>query len=139
MYILHGSWRTPPQGDKDGDSAFILWAETSQVSDQAEREPARHPFAASARDLKRAWSELSPLAGDLLKRDAKESFSTLLLPSTREGPQPSLPILRDDEETPPQGKVKLAPWRVDAASVLPRDILGLLANLPPEEDTTPGV
>src|SRR5512135_7625 len=114
MHILHGSWGTPRTGNKDDRSAFILWAETSQISGARERAAARHPFAASARELKHAWSDLSPLAGDLLKRDSRESTATLLLPTTSEGPQPSLAVLRNDGESPPRGKIKLAPWRVDA-------------------------
>ncbi len=155
MYVLHGSWRLSHPGDDD--ASFILWAETSTKQDDAQkrrstpgarRAAARHPFSAYARDLTRVWRELSPALGELFTRNVKASSAVVLLPapdsqglrpSARPVPQLSTPLLHEDGETSTAGKLLLTPWRVDTLSILPRDILALLANLPSEEDAAPGV
>ncbi|MEW5720369.1 MAG: DEAD/DEAH box helicase, partial [Chloroflexota bacterium] len=93
----------------------------------------QHPFAASTRDLRAALKDSSPQIGDLLRRGAQESAITLLLPSTRTAPQPSLEILRDENATSGTLRVTLAAWQVDALTIAPQDALDLLASLPSDD------
>ncbi len=128
MRILHGSWLT---NFADGVRVFALWAETRETrTDTRARE---HPFALSAHDLHRALQDTAPSVGDVLRRGAQETALTLVLPSTRDAPQPSLAILRATEATA-RDKVALAAWRADALTIAPRDTLDLLASLPTDDE-----
>ena len=137
MHLLHGSWF---RNFSDVRGAFALWAETSETRTNAHahtcpggRCQGQHPFAASARDLRAALKDSSPQISDLLRRDVKESAVTLLLPSTRTAPRPSLEILRDENAI--SGKITLAAWQADALTFAPHDALNLLASLPSQEET----
>ena len=138
MRILHGSWLSSDDSERDGE--FALWAEARQTRATSEtHDVARphHPFAATARDLRNALKDLSPSLGSLLKREARESTVTLLLPSTRAAPQSSSALLRDEDTSP--GKLTLSPWQADALGVAPRTALEFLAGLPSDEETIPGI
>ncbi len=127
MHICHGSWLT---NFSDNDRAFALWAETSET--RADVRAHQHPFAVSARDLRHAL-KAAPSISDVLRRDAKETTVALLLPSTRNAPQPSLAILRATESAA-QEKISLAEWRTNALTFTPNDALDLLASLPSDEE-----
>ena len=125
MHVLHGSWLTNFSDDR---GAFALWAETNETRTNARGH--QHPFVISARDLRTMLKDSSPQIGDLLRRDVKESAVTLLLPSSRNAPQPSLEILRDESATSGTLRVTLAAWQADALTIAPQDTLDLLASLP---------
>jgi SNF2 family DNA or RNA helicase len=128
LRILHGSWLT---NDSD-DRAFALWAETNATRTDAHAR--QHPFTASTCDLRAALKDSSPQIGDFLRRGVQETAITLSLPSTRTAPQPSLAILRDEDESTARDKVALAAWRADALTIAPQDTLDLLASLPSDEE-----
>jgi hypothetical protein len=131
MQIFHGSWLA---NDSD-DRTFALWAEMRQAHEtRADARARQHPFAASTRDLRAALKDSSPQIGDLLRRGVQETAITLLLPSTRTAPQPSLAILRDEGESTARDKVALAQWRADVLTIAPQDTLDLLASLPSDEE-----
>jgi SNF2 family DNA or RNA helicase len=139
LRLLHGSWLTN-FGDDRG--AFALWAETNETRADADthtcssgRCHGQHPFVASVRDLRAALKDSSPQIGDLLSRDVKESAITLLLPSTRTAPQPSLEILRNENAPSGMLRVTLAQWCADALTFAPHNALDLLVSLPSDEET----
>jgi len=145
MQVLHGSWLMSSR-HTDKNTGFILWAETSELAAEpvrsaghrAARRVEAHPFAVSASALRRAWLDLGQSVGDTLRRDAEEFSVVVWLPSTRDGPAASARLVRD-ENSGRHGKLHLAPWSVEALRVRPRGILGLLAGLPAEDDTRPGI
>jgi len=145
MHILHGTWLNGKYTDED--SGFVLWAETSEerparkASRPSTRRAKPHPFALSSDLLRRTWLDLSPSADVTLgvKTDANESVVVVQLPSTARGPQASPGLLREAEAGKGAGKLKLAPWQVDALVVPAVDVPGLLIGLPSEDDTTPGI
>jgi hypothetical protein len=150
MHILHGTWLNSKYTDKD--SGFVLWAETGEeqpvrkASRPSPKRVKRHPFALSVEALRRAWLDLLPATDETLgvKTDANESIVVVQLPSTARGPlvlkpQASPGLLREAEAGKGAGKLKLAPWQVDALIVPPADVPGQLIGLPSEDDTTPGI
>ena len=141
MHVLHGTWL--PGDFVKADGGFSLWAETSESARaRARRAPNRspraHPFALPAKTLRRAWLNLMPGFDGLLKTDATEATAIARLPSTRGRPQASPGLLLDEENDKPS-KLQLAHWRIDALIVPPVDAPALLAALPSEDDTTPGI
>ena len=144
MHILHGTWLN--SGYTDKGSGFVLWAETGEArpahkAGRPSTKPVKpHPFALSVEALRRAWLDLLPSADETLgvKTDANESIVVVQLPSTARGPQASPGLLREAEAGKEAGKLKLAPWQVDALVVPPADVPGLLIGLPSDDDTTPG-
>jgi SNF2 family DNA or RNA helicase len=141
MHVLHGTWL--PGDFVKADSSFVLWAETGESASPparraANRSPRPHPFALPAKTLRRAWLKLMPGFDGLLNTDAKEATAIAQLPSARGRPQasPSLPL---DAESDHPTKLQLLDWKVDALIVPPVDAPALLAALPSEDDTTPGI
>ncbi len=143
MYILHGSWL--PGGHDDKDSGFLLWAETSRPVAGSETDPAptlprgvhRHPFAAAGQALRRVARDLDISATTL--RSSKPANVIVRLPSTRSGPQASPGLHMEKAESARQARLTLASWQVDALAFLAQECLGLLASLPGEDDTPPGI
>jgi SNF2 family DNA or RNA helicase len=140
MYILHGSWSlSKPTDNRRG---FILWAETSagdaEAARVAETRGRAHPFSASTHALRRAARELIPTADGLLQREAQAATTRVWLPSTREAPQASPGLPREEKERP-EAKYGLAAWLVEALLVPPEAAPGLLIALPSADDTTPGI
>src|SRR5262249_43568847 len=71
-----------------------------------------------------------------LAHDAAETTILVRLPSQANAPQPSRPFLYEGAA---QGQPALAAWTVPALAFDPADAPGMLAGLPAEDDTTPGV
>ena len=137
MQILHGSWLVGDQVAQSG--GFAVWAEDSTLAParRSRRAIRAHPFAASSKALRTLLLDLLPAADVLLRRTTKDFHAIVQLPSAPDRPQPSSAFLLDEELK--REKLKLAAWKVDALFIAPRDVLNLLASLPPEEDTTPGI
>ena len=143
MHILHGTWLL---GDVAGvDNGFCLWAETSDNAASSSRarrtstrQPWAHPFALPAKTLRRVWRDLSPSIHGVFETDTLDARAIVQLPSTRNAPYASPGLLFGDEDAE-RVKPQLAAWRVDALIVPPADAPALLAALPAEDDTTPGV
>ncbi|HLF28464.1 MAG TPA: DEAD/DEAH box helicase [Anaerolineae bacterium] len=141
MHVLHGAWL--PGDFVKADGNFVLWAETSQsTAARARRTSSRsvqaHPFALAAKDLRRAWLDLTPEFDNTLKLDAEDSTVVVRLPSTPDGPQASPGLPRVDESAE-RGAPQLAAWKVAALAIPPVDAPALLAGLPLEDATTPGI
>jgi len=141
MHVLHGTWL--PGDFVKADGGLILWAETSESAlARARRAPNRspraHPFALPAKTLRRAWLNLMPDFDGLLNTDAREATAIARLPSSPGRPQASPGLVLDEENDKPS-KLQLAHWRIDALIVPPVDAPALLAALPSEDDTTPGI
>ncbi len=120
---------------------ILFWAETSEVPQpQASRgrqsskpQPRPHPFGAPARKVQELLHALGhqKLAG-------RPGQVTLLLPTTRFGPQPSPQLIHDwvlEDESPPH----LAPWQIEGFSMSAPAAFMVLAHLPLPEDTPPGL
>jgi len=138
MRILHGTWLNGDYLAKD--KGFVLWAESSEMSESRSRlrrgvHP--HPFTITSKALRTLLLDLLPSAEVLMRRTTKDSRIVAQLPSASGRPVPSSPFLFEDEAK--REKLALAAWKIEALSVAPDDVLELLANLPPEEETTPGV
>jgi SNF2 family DNA or RNA helicase len=138
MRILHGSWLLYNITASPG--AFVIWAEAGEVA--ARRSRVRggarpHPFAATCKTLRTALLDLLPVAEVLMRSTTKDGRAIVQLPSTADRPQPSSPLLF--EEPLKRDKLQIKPWKVEALHFAPRDALHVLANLPSEEDTTPGL
>ncbi|WP_222615261.1 DEAD/DEAH box helicase [Persicimonas caeni] len=89
--------------------------------------PRAHPFAASAADLRAALANAAPLAG-LGEFEAGEF--TLLLPSTKDGPQASPGLVRDEDVDAVCDR--LSPWTVPALSLNRSAAISLLDELSEE-------
>ena len=129
MLVLHAHWQ-PPRSPA-GRGGMFFWAETSDAPPPPRQrgrlaknpKPKDHPFCAPP-------IALHQVAGLELDQAAVwPGQATLLLPTTRSGPQPSPGLLHDwelDEETPPI----LAPWRVSGLWLPPALSMQVLADLP---------
>ncbi len=142
MDVLHGSWLIG--SPTDSNSGLVLWGETNEMRPVGRATSTRtqpHPFAASAAALWRAWLTLLPSAESLLKREAEEFTAVVWLPSTRAGPQESPDLVRDQSAAAARGtsRVRLVAWKVDALMIPPAIVPGVLAQLPPGTNTTPGI
>src|SRR5512145_306636 len=142
MRILHGTWLNGDYLSKD--KGFVVWAESSETGvtpsrlRRGVRARARaHPFAIPCKSLRTLLLDLLTSAEVLMRRTTKDGKIVARLPSTSDRPVPSSPFLFEEE--PKREKLTFTPWRIEAISVAPHDVLELLANLPPEEETTPGV
>ena len=138
MRILHGTWLNGDYLAKD--KGFVLWAESSEVSEsrsRLRRGAHPHPFTITSKALRTLLLDLLPSAEVLMRSTTKDSRIVARLPSTAGRPVPSSPFLFEEETK--REKLALAAWKIEALSVAPDDVLDLLANLPPEEETTPGV
>lgn len=98
-----------------------LWAEDSTLPPQHPPEPGRppnvpeprdHPFAASIEMLRETCAELN-LQNTV--EEFKQTNLTLLVPSSRFGPEPSPNLVRDEEMDAPVDRV--SPWTVPALEV----------------------
>jgi len=138
MRILHGTWLSGDYLSKD--KGFVLWAESSDMSaaqTRLRRGVRPHPFAVSCKTLRTLLLDLLTSAEVLMRSTTKDSRIVARLPSTSDRPVPSSPFLFEDE--PKREKLVFTPWKIDAITIAPHDVLDLLANLPSEEETTPGV
>lgn len=128
MLVLHLNWHP--------DGWAHLWAENPTLPPQHAPKPGRppkvpkprtHPFAASAADLREALASLAPLArlGELAANEL-----TLLLPSTKDGPQASPKLVRDEEVDATFDR--LSPWTVSTLSLSPSEAASVLDELSEE-------
>jgi SNF2 family DNA or RNA helicase len=138
MRILHGTWLNGDYLAKD--KGFVLWAESSEtrVSQARLRRGVRpHPYALSCKALRTLLLDLLTSAKVLMRSTTKDSKIVARLPSTPDRPMPSSPFLFEEETK--REKLTFSAWKIEAIGVAPQDVLELLANLPSEEETTPGV
>ncbi|CAG0935791.1 hypothetical protein TFLX_04641 [Thermoflexales bacterium] len=138
MRILHGTWLNGDYLSKD--KGFVLWAESSETSasrTRLRRGVRPHPFALPGKALRTLLLDVLSSAEVLMRSTTKDGKIVARLPSTLERPVPSSPFLFEEETK--HEKLKFSPWRIEAINISPHDVLDLLANLPSEEETTPGV
>ncbi len=128
MLVLHLNWHPTGQAQ--------IWAEDPTRPPQHRPKPGRppkvpkprtHPFAASTDDLRDVLANLAPLAH--LDGFAASEL-TLLLPSTKDGPQASPKLVRDEEIDATFDR--LSPWTVPALSLSPGEATSLLDDLSEE-------
>ena len=136
VIALHAIWSR--------DLRLCVWAEDSALPPRApmrrgrppvKPRPRAHPFACGTEALdgvlRRVCPKLEP--GALVERDL-----CLLLPSFRDGPQPSPHLLRADNDDAAAGRAEfLHPWFVAVASVGPADAVDVLLGLPRADE--PGI
>ena len=138
MIILHGSWLSHA-----GDSAacFVVWGEAALAdpppkprgrprASASSASIRRHPFSAPAAALRQS------LPASSMRDDAVETSVLARLPSLAGEPLPSRSFIRERGAT---GQPALATWSAVGLAFDPTDTLGLLAGLPADDDTTPGV
>ena len=129
MFVLHTHWQLPHSPTANG--GILFWAETSEGNQPTWQrgrlaqnpKPKEHPFCAPLEALGNILERCGRL------RSAEESQATLLLPTTRSGPQPSPRLAHAwdlDGETPPF----LAPWVIAGLRLPPGDAIAILAQLP---------
>ena len=128
--ILHGGW-LPADGTSDG--RFVVWAESWRSGAlPARRGPTprvtadrarRHPFAASAADLRDALATTWPAA---VSAEAGNREVIVRLPSIggRPAPSPELPLAVTGSEPPVLGA-----WQVEALTLGPAEAVRLLLAL----------
>jgi SNF2 family DNA or RNA helicase len=139
MWVLHSHWCPPVIPDDPGE--LLFWAETSEAPPpQATRgrqpgraRPRPHPFSAPAAEVQRLLHTLGHA-----KLVGQPGQLTLLLPTTRFGPQPS-PQLIHDWELEDESSPSLAPWLVQGFSVPAPAAFTVLAHLPSPEETPAGL
>jgi SNF2 family DNA or RNA helicase len=136
VIALHAIWSR--------DLRLCVWGEDSALPPRAPvrrgRPPAKprpraHPFACGSEVLGGVLRRVCPKhkAGALVERDM-----SLLLPSFKDGPQPSPHLLRADDDDAGAGRPEfLHPWVVPVASLGPADALDVLLGLPHADE--PGV
>jgi SNF2 family DNA or RNA helicase len=146
MLVFHAHWQ-PPFSPAD-TGGMLFWAETSDAPPPP-RLPGRpvkhprakdHPFCAPPSALAPlfspdGWGENGGDGGHPVVTGARPGQATLLLPTTRSGPQPSPDLVHDwelDEKTP-----VLMPWRVTGVWLPAASAIQLLVGLPLPEDLPP--
>ena len=124
----------------DDRGRACLWAEDSTLPPQHQPKPGRppsvpeprdHPFAGSVDTLRRTCAEL-PVPVD--PEAFEETSQTLLIPSSRFGPEPSPDLVRDKEMDAPVDCV--SPWRVPALTMDVGELSNILDAI---VDGDPGV
>ncbi|HSD82304.1 MAG TPA: DEAD/DEAH box helicase, partial [Anaerolineae bacterium] len=95
------------------------------------------PFTLTSKTLRTLLLDLLSSAEVLMRSTTKDGRIVAQLPSTPDRPVPSSPFLFEEEIK--HEKLRFSTWRIEAISIAPHDVLDLLANLPAEEETTPGV
>ena len=135
MHVLHAHWHFPTAPTESG--GMLFWVEDSEAPTPPKKrgrpgKAARpHPFCAAPESTKQLLSAFDPNTAD-----SQINWITLLLPTTKFGPQPSPQLVHDweiDHNTAPS----LHPWLVAGAWLSPVDAFPLLANLPASEDLPP--
>ncbi|NTU65213.1 MAG: hypothetical protein HGB05_17885 [Chloroflexi bacterium] len=138
MRIVHGTWLNGDYLAKD--KGFVVWAESSETNEsraRLRRGVRPHPFTITSKALRTLLLDLLPSAEVLMRSTTKDGKIVARLPSTSDRPAPSSPFLFEEETK--RDKLAFGAWKIEAISIAPHDVLELLANLPPEEETTPGV
>ncbi|MBN1217494.1 MAG: DEAD/DEAH box helicase [Anaerolineae bacterium] len=132
MHVLHAHWHFPTgPTDKEG---MLLWAENSEATRTKKRGRAGktaqpHPFCTDP-----------TLTGLLLKKlthttvQRQINWLTLLLPTTRSGPQPSPQLVHDWEIEDTQAV--LSPWLVAGVWLSAEETFHFLTHLPVNEDVS---
>ncbi len=129
---MHAAWGR--------ESRLCLWAEDASLPATAPRRggrpaakprPRPHPFACPAERVAEGVATLTGAAS------ASEGELTLLLPSSKDGPQASPQLLRDDDAIGAGPAGRIAAWNVPALEFPPGPALDLLLALPP--GAPPGV
>ena len=129
MKILHTHWHFPTSSTESG--GMLFWAEDSEIIVQKPKgrrgkKAKPHPFCATSDAVAHLLESLYP---DL--DDSQINWSTLLLPTTKFGPQPS-PQLVHEWDIPPDSP-KLLPWIVAGVWLSPADAFFALTHLPSPE------
>jgi len=133
--VLHSHWQPPATPADPG--GVLFWVETTDVPPPAAKrgrrpkkpKPLPHPFCAPARDIRETLVAIG--YHQLTNRPEK---ATLLLPTSRFGPQPSPQLLHDwrlDNEKPPY----LAPWQIVGLWLPAVEAFAVLTHLPAPQDT----
>ena len=138
MRIVHGTWLNGDYLAKD--KGFVVWAESSETNEsraRLRRGVRPHPFTITSKALRTLLLDLLPSAEVLMRSTTKDGKIVARLPSTPDRPVPSSPFLFEEETK--RDKLAFGAWKIEAISIAPHDVLELLANLPPEGETTPGV
>jgi SNF2 family DNA or RNA helicase len=135
MHVLHAHWHFPTAPTDSG--GMLFWAENSQAALPARQTGRRskkvspHPFCADPETTKQLLDAFSPMA-----HRSQINWLTLLLPTTKFGPQPSPSLVHDwdfEDGTAPS----LTPWLVAGTWLSPIDAFHLLVNLPTSENLPP--
>jgi hypothetical protein len=129
VIAIHAIWSRESQLCVWGeDSALPARAPVRRGRPPATPRPRAHPFACGADGLSGALRRLCPKLdpGPFVERDL-----SLLLPSSKDGPQASPHLLRDEEDAAPAGRFDvLQLWVVPVASLATADALEVLLGLP---------
>ena len=129
MIVLHTHWQ-PPRSPTDS-GGILFWAETSEGNPPAWQrgrlaenpKPKEHPFCTPILTLRDILEHSGRLAS------AEDSQTTILVPTTRSGPQPSPGLAHAwelDKTTPPF----LAPWVITGLRLPPGEAITILVQLP---------
>lgn len=133
MLVLHTHWYPPTNPHESGQ--LLVWAETSNKSQPKGQRRSKsvktHPFSADLLEILRHL-------GSLDENQTRTSSVTLLLPTTKYGPQPSPQLLHEwelDDPKPPT----LNRWQMRAICLPLADACHLLMSLANEQALPTGV
>ncbi|MFN8488629.1 MAG: DEAD/DEAH box helicase [Caldilineaceae bacterium] len=131
MFILHAHWQPPTTPAENG--AVLFWAESSATTMAAKterrgRKGMPHPFCADDKTVRQLLRELTALM-----EPGQTDQATLLLPTTKHGPQPS-PHLVHDWDLTDRAAPTLAAWQITGVALAPTTALQVLLNLPSAQD-----
>ena len=131
MLLLHTHWQASATLGENG--GVLFWAENADASawaktDRRGRKATLHPFCADDKTVRQLLHDLTAVTVQ-----GKVSQITLLLPTTKQGPQPS-PQLVHSWELTERVAPTLSAWQVNGLWLAPGEALTVLMNLPDGQD-----
>ncbi len=139
MKVLHAHWHFPTTPTESGGMFF--WAEDAAMTAPKGGRPTKkvkaHPFCTAPQAVAQWLGEMSSsfLVAEEIKRK-NSHITTLLLPTTKFGPQPSPQLIHDwniEDSKPPE----LSLWSVAGPFLSPLEAFTMLTDLPVSENLPP--
>ena len=136
MYVLHTHWHPPTTPAETETAGVLFWVETSETQPlkqkgRKSRVAQPHPFCA---DPKETFQQLLLIHPQIPRGHTKQV--SLLLPTTKFGPQPS-PQLQHDWDIEDNASPTLTAWLIGGVWLPPVEAFTFLSNLPSAESMPP--